>query len=131
MDINGGQMDYLKKAFDGLESGLTRFLEDSDPDWIIYDFAPHWLPPIAARLGVSRAFFLIINAWFLAFFGPADAMISGSDYRTKPEDFMVPPNWSSSTPKWLTGATKLIGWSGRVRRTIRASRIFTVAGWCG
>ncbi|KAL7104287.1 hypothetical protein ACP275_08G234500 [Erythranthe tilingii] len=93
MDINGGQMDYLKKAFDGLESGLTRFLEDSDPDWIIYDFAPHWLPPIAARLGVSRAFFLIINAWFLAFFGPADAMISGSDYRTKPEDFMVPPKW--------------------------------------
>ncbi|KAL7143882.1 hypothetical protein ABFS83_08G221200 [Erythranthe nasuta] len=94
MDINVGQMDYLKKAFDGLESGLTRFLEDSDPDWIIYDFAPHWLPPIAARLGISRAFFLIFNAWFLAFFGPgAEDMISGSDYRTKREDYMVPPKW--------------------------------------
>ncbi|KAK6150334.1 hypothetical protein DH2020_015266 [Rehmannia glutinosa] len=92
-DIHGGQMDLLKKAFDGLETGLTRFLEKSDPDWIIYDFAPHWLPPIAARLGISRAFFMIINAWFFAFFGPYDTLISGSDYRTKPEDFMVPPKW--------------------------------------
>ncbi|KAK6136968.1 hypothetical protein DH2020_029289 [Rehmannia glutinosa] len=92
-DIHGGQMDLLKKAFDALESGVTRFLEESDPDWIIYDFAPHWLPPIAARLGISRAFFMIINAWFLAFFGPYDALISGSDHRTKPENFMVPPKW--------------------------------------
>ncbi|KAL0291625.1 UNVERIFIED_CONTAM: putative UDP-rhamnose:rhamnosyltransferase 1 [Sesamum calycinum] len=93
MDIHGGQMDYLKKAFDGLEAGLTCFLEDSRPDWIIYDFAAHWLPPVAARLGISRAFFLIINAWFLAFYGAADTLISGSDYRTKPEDFTVPPKW--------------------------------------
>ncbi|KAL0358594.1 UNVERIFIED_CONTAM: putative UDP-rhamnose:rhamnosyltransferase 1 [Sesamum angustifolium] len=93
MDIHAGQMEHLKKAFDGLEPGVTRFLEDSRPDWIIYDFAAHWLPPVAVRLGISRAFFFIINAWFLAFFGAADTLISGSDYRTKPEDFMVPPKW--------------------------------------
>ncbi|KAL0367905.1 UNVERIFIED_CONTAM: UDP-glycosyltransferase 91D2 [Sesamum calycinum] len=93
MDIHGGQMDHLKIAFDGLEAGLTRFLEDSRPDWIIYDFAAHWLPPVAARLGISRAFFLNICAWFLAFFGPSDALVSGSDDRTKPEDFTVPPKW--------------------------------------
>ncbi|KAK6125849.1 hypothetical protein DH2020_040406 [Rehmannia glutinosa] len=92
-DIHGGQMDHLKKAFDGLETGLTRFLEESNPDWVFYDFAPHWLPPVAARLGISRAFFSIINAWFLAFLGPANALISGSDDRAKPEDFMVPPKW--------------------------------------
>ncbi|KAL3635389.1 hypothetical protein CASFOL_019936 [Castilleja foliolosa] len=92
-DIHGEQMDFLKRAFDGLEPGLTRFLEQSNPDWVIYDFAPHWLPPIAARIGISRAFFLIINAWFLAFFGPTDVLISGKDYRTKPEDFLVPPRW--------------------------------------
>ncbi|KAL0350185.1 UNVERIFIED_CONTAM: UDP-glycosyltransferase 91D1 [Sesamum radiatum] len=93
MDIHGGQMDHLKIAFDGLEAGLTRFLEDSRPDWIIYDFAAHWLPPVSARLGISRAFFLNICAWFLAFFGPSDALVSGSDDRTKPEDFTVPPKW--------------------------------------
>ncbi|KAK4480125.1 hypothetical protein RD792_013182 [Penstemon davidsonii] len=92
-DIRSEQMGYLKKAFDGLETGLTRFLEDSDPDWIIYDYGPHWLPSIAARLGISRAFFSIINAWFLATLGPLDTLINGSDERTKLEDFMVPPKW--------------------------------------
>lgn len=54
-DIRNEEMDYLKKAFDGLEPELTRFLEESDPDWIIYDFAPYWLPPIASRLGMFEA----------------------------------------------------------------------------
>lgn len=94
MDLqHAAQMDSLKKAFDGLESGLTRFLEESRPDWIIYDFAPHWLPPITARLGIHGVFFFIINAWLLAFYGPTHALIGGSDYRSEPEDFMVPPKW--------------------------------------
>ncbi|KAL2504494.1 UDP-glycosyltransferase 91A1 [Abeliophyllum distichum] len=93
MDIKNEDMPYLKKAFDGLENELTRFLEDSAPDWILYDFAPHWLPPVAARLGISRAFFLIINAWFLAFFGSSETMINRSDERNKAEEFMIPPKW--------------------------------------
>ncbi|KAL0449496.1 UNVERIFIED_CONTAM: UDP-glycosyltransferase 91D2 [Sesamum latifolium] len=99
MDIHGGQMDHLKKAFDSLEPGLTRFLEDSSPDWIIYDFAAHWLPPVAARLGISRAFYSNNNAWFAAFFGPTDALISDYDDRTKPDDFMVPPKWAKFETK--------------------------------
>lgn len=92
-DIDGAQMDLLKKAFDGLEPGLARFLDQARPDWIIYDFVPHWLPPITARLGIPGVFFLILNAWLLAFYGPVEGMISRSDYRTRPEDFMVPPKW--------------------------------------
>ncbi|KAL2527977.1 UDP-glycosyltransferase 91A1 [Forsythia ovata] len=93
MDIKNEDMPYLKKAFDGLENELTRFLEDSAPDWILYDFAPHWLPPVAARLGISRAFFLIINAWFLAFFGSSETMINSSEERNKAEEFMIPQKW--------------------------------------
>ncbi|KAL8472247.1 hypothetical protein ACS0TY_028832 [Phlomoides rotata] len=93
MDIDGAQMDLLKKAFDGLEPGLAHFLEEARPDWIIYDFVPHWLPPITARFGISGVFFIILNAWLFAFYGPTESMIAGSDYRTKPEDFMVPPKW--------------------------------------
>lgn len=92
-DIKNEDMYHLKRAFDGMESELTRFLEGSTPDWIIYDFASHWLPPVAARLGISRAFFMISNAWFLAYIGPLDTMINGSDYRTRKEDFTVPPKW--------------------------------------
>ncbi|KAL3838665.1 hypothetical protein ACJIZ3_023256 [Penstemon smallii] len=114
-DISNEQMGYLKKAFDGLETGLTRFLEDSDPDWIIYDYGPHWLPSIAARLGISRAFFSIINAWFIATLGPLDTLINGSDERTKVEDFMVPPKWVKFETKvaykrfeanWMLGANQ-------------------------
>ncbi|GFY94090.1 hypothetical protein Acr_09g0005360 [Actinidia rufa] len=72
---------------------LTRFLQQSSADWIIYDFAPYWLPPIAAKLGISRAFFNAVNAWFLAFLGPSTALIDGSDPRTKLEDYTVTPNW--------------------------------------
>ncbi|PIM96975.1 UDP-glucuronosyl and UDP-glucosyl transferase [Handroanthus impetiginosus] len=108
-------MDSLKKAFDGLETGLTRFLEDSRPDWVIQDFASHWVSPIAARLGISRAFFCIMNAWFLAFLGPTNAIISGSDDRIKPEDFMVPPKWVKFETKvayrrfeadWIVGSSQ-------------------------
>ncbi|KAL6993225.1 hypothetical protein U1Q18_011340 [Sarracenia purpurea var. burkii] len=96
MDVRSSDVHYLKKAFDGLEPDLTRFLKASAPDWIIYDFAPHWLPPIAEKLGISRAFFSIMNAWFAAFFGPASAKIDDdgeSRPPLEPEQFTIPPKW--------------------------------------
>ncbi|KAL7612502.1 hypothetical protein Lser_V15G06939 [Lactuca serriola] len=94
MDVRTEDIQYLKKAFDGLKPEVTRFLKAGSPDWIIYDFAPYWLPEIAAGLGISRAFFSIFNAWFIAFLGgsPED-MINGSDDRTSVEDFLTPPKW--------------------------------------
>ncbi|KAL8246738.1 hypothetical protein R6Q59_007954 [Mikania micrantha] len=94
MDVHTDDVRYLKKAFDGLQPEVARFLEEQSPDWIIYDFAHYWLLAVAAGLGISRAFFLIINAWFLAFVGSSpEDLINGSDYRTKIEDFMTPPKW--------------------------------------
>ncbi|KAJ0468823.1 putative soyasaponin III rhamnosyltransferase [Helianthus annuus] len=79
MDIRTDDIQFLKKAFD---------------DWIIYDFAPYWLPSVAAGLGISRAYFSIVNAWFVAFIGPpSDDLINSSDDRTKAEDFLTPPKW--------------------------------------
>ncbi|KAI3798683.1 hypothetical protein L1987_33961 [Smallanthus sonchifolius] len=94
MDINTDDIHCLKKAFDGLQPEVTRFLEKESPDWIIYDFAPYWLPPVATGLGISRAFFLMVNAWFVAFMGSSpEDLINSSDYRTTVEDFMTPPKW--------------------------------------
>ncbi|KAM0021940.1 putative soyasaponin III rhamnosyltransferase [Helianthus debilis subsp. tardiflorus] len=94
MDVRTDDIPYLKKAFDGLLSVVTRFLEEESPDWIIYDFAPYWLPSVAAGLGISRAFFSIVNAWFGAFMGPSsDDLMNSSDGRTKAEDFLTPPKW--------------------------------------
>ncbi|KAI3798678.1 hypothetical protein L1987_33956 [Smallanthus sonchifolius] len=94
MDVRTDDIHYLKKAYDGLQPVVTRFLEEESPDWIIYDFAPYWLPSVAAGLGISRAFFSIVNAWFLAFMGPSpDDLINSSDHKTTAEDFLTPPKW--------------------------------------
>jgi len=61
-DIPNHIIPYLKLAFDGLEEPLTKFLETCKPHWIIYDFAPYWLPPISSKLGISCIFFSIFSA---------------------------------------------------------------------
>ncbi|KAI8000647.1 putative UDP-rhamnose:rhamnosyltransferase 1 [Camellia lanceoleosa] len=53
MDVPSDHIPYLKKSFDRLETGLAGFLQASAPDWFIYDFASHWLPPIATKLGMD------------------------------------------------------------------------------
>ncbi|CAN4080241.1 unnamed protein product [Withania somnifera] len=58
MDIPHQKSQSLKIAFDWLESPLTNFLENSSnpkPDWIVYDYASHWLPKRARELGMSCA----------------------------------------------------------------------------
>ncbi|GMP25807.1 hypothetical protein CsSME_00002495 [Camellia sinensis var. sinensis] len=63
-------------------------------EWVIYDFVPYWLGPIASKLGISRAYFSIFIAASLCFFGPAPTLMGLTpDHRTKPEDFTVPPKW--------------------------------------
>ncbi|XP_027100473.1 UDP-glycosyltransferase 91D1-like [Coffea arabica] len=94
VDLGGLDVAVLKKAYDGLEPELTRFLESSAPDWIIYDFAPYWLPPIAAKLNISKSWFSIYSAFSMAFLAPPfEVLIAGTDPRTKVEDFTVPPKW--------------------------------------
>lgn len=93
MDVPPEDIHFLKKAFDGLEDELTQFLESSTPDWIIYDFAPYWLPPIAAQLRISRAHFFVTNAWFLDFFGPTSVMIDSPKKDLTLKDYTAPPKW--------------------------------------
>ena len=76
VDIPHHIIPYLKLAFDGLEQPLTKFLERSKPHWIIYDFAPYWLPPISSKLGISCVSFCIFSA---------SGMYSFSDFFTRKE----------------------------------------------
>ncbi|EOY15483.1 UDP-Glycosyltransferase superfamily protein [Theobroma cacao] len=94
MDITHNQQQPLKHAFDLLQPLLTSFLESSKPDWIIYDYASHWLPSVAAQLGVSRAFFAVFTAACLSFLGPPSALINGGDgARSTADDFTKVPKW--------------------------------------
>ncbi|KAE8010489.1 hypothetical protein FH972_006857 [Carpinus fangiana] len=91
-DVPHHIVPYLKKSHDGLQQPLSHFLETSAPHWIIHDFAPHWLPPIATKLGISRAFVSIFSASTWCFFNPCPRSHDPST-RTEPEHFTVPPKW--------------------------------------
>ncbi|XP_052201035.1 UDP-glycosyltransferase 91C1 [Diospyros lotus] len=99
MDIRPQQAQLLKIAFDLLKPLLATLLQtlSPKPDWIVYDYASHWLPPIAAELGISHAFFSLFTAATMAFFGPPSSSSSLSstmvNTRTTPEDFTVVPAW--------------------------------------
>jgi len=71
-DIPHHIIPYLKLAFDGLQEPLTKFLETCKPHWMIYDFAPYWLPPISSKLGISCVAFCIFSASGMYYF--ADLM---------------------------------------------------------
>ncbi|KAJ0240898.1 hypothetical protein HA466_0219410 [Hirschfeldia incana] len=70
MDVPYIHQQSLKSAFDLLQLQLTEFLRRSSPDWVIYDYASHWLPPVATELGIKKAFFSLFNASALCFMGP-------------------------------------------------------------
>lgn len=93
IDVPLDKVQYLKKAYDGLQQALASFLEASRPDWIFYDFAPYWLPPVATKLGVSCAYFNIINIWTLCIFGSSSAAMINGDDLAKMEDLVLPPRW--------------------------------------
>lgn len=102
MDIPYQKAQFLKIAFDLLEIPLTNFLESSSnpkPDWIVYDYASHWLPQIAGKLSVSRAFFSLFTAATMSFYGPPWALLN--DERSIPEDYTV-------IPKWIPLETKVV-----------------------
>lgn len=93
-DLPLNKIPYLKKAYDGLQLPMTDFLEASSPDWLICDFASHWLPSTAAKLDIPCAFFSIFNAANICFMGPPSSLMGVTeDTRTKPEEYTVQPRW--------------------------------------
>ncbi|KAH0775592.1 hypothetical protein KY290_007003 [Solanum tuberosum] len=117
MDITSEEIIYLKKAMDGMETDVTNFLEKNCPDWIIQDFAQYWLAPISTKLGISRIYYGIINAWFNCFLGSIENMINTNNCTSPPklEDFLVPPKWIPFETKaayrlhearWMVGSSQ-------------------------
>jgi len=93
-DISYKDFQYIEDAFDKLEQPLTDFLESSDADWILHDFAPFWLGPVATKFGIKCAFFCTFSPQNLAFLGPISILAGKEkDPRTKLEDYTSPPPW--------------------------------------
>ena len=52
IDVPYNKVPYLKKAYDALQDSMAQFLQDSHPNWLLYNFVPYWLPVIACKLGI-------------------------------------------------------------------------------
>ncbi|KAJ1288193.1 hypothetical protein BS78_02G071900 [Paspalum vaginatum] len=122
-DVPPEKVELLKVAFDGLAAPFAAFLAEAcaageargghgkKPDWIILDFAQHWLPAIADEHKVPSAVFLIFPAACVAFLGPKE--LNDAHPRSAAEDFTVPPPWLPSPSllafrgheaEWIAGA---------------------------
>ncbi|KAL1559501.1 UDP-glycosyltransferase 91C1 [Salvia divinorum] len=99
MDVPHVKQQLLKVALDLLEPQLRSFLENArpKPDWIVYDYASHWLPQLAEELAIKRAYFSLFTAAFMAFLGPPSAVLSEEHGRSTAEDYTVVPEWIPSS----------------------------------
>lgn len=102
-DVPPEKVELLKAAFDGLAAPFADFLDRSRegeagferrPDWIVLDFAHHWLFPIADQHQVPCAMFLIVTGTMLAYSGPRWENVAHP--RVTVDDFMPMPRWFPS-----------------------------------
>ncbi|XP_027079503.1 UDP-glycosyltransferase 91A1-like [Coffea arabica] len=94
-DLPYNKVKYLKLACDGLQQPISEFLQQTCPDWVLFDFAPYWIPSVASKLNIRTAFFSIYTAPFLGFCGPVEVMKGNGEDRKTPQDFTVKPKWVS------------------------------------
>ncbi|PIN17681.1 UDP-glucuronosyl and UDP-glucosyl transferase [Handroanthus impetiginosus] len=92
IDLQQDQIQFLKKAYDMLAEPFECLLKKVWPDLILIDFAPYWIPEIAAKFGVLTAFFSVYTAATLAYLGPPDELKSGKR-RPNAVDYTRPPDW--------------------------------------
>lgn len=92
LDVPQSKVDYLKIAFDGLQHPFSNFIRDLNPkpDYILQDFAQHWIPHIATEAKVPSIYFNIFTVTFSLFLGPPDHEDSEN---SGPEQLTVPPPW--------------------------------------
>ncbi|KAL8231968.1 hypothetical protein R6Q57_001746 [Mikania cordata] len=94
MDIPYQKAQFLKIAFDQLEEFTLTFLQTTTRvDWIIFDYASHWLPALASKFGVSTAYFCLFSAATQAFLGPPSLLSNDTLLRSTAEDFCRVPEW--------------------------------------
>ncbi|KAH0714142.1 hypothetical protein KY284_007047 [Solanum tuberosum] len=95
IDLPYEQVKYLKLAHDALKESMAKFLEDSDIDFILFDFASYWIPSIASKFNIPTGYFSIFIAAVLGFVGPEPGLNNDYEIRKTPDEYTVPPKWVS------------------------------------
>ncbi|MCD7450729.1 hypothetical protein HAX54_008183 [Datura stramonium] len=62
VDVPPEKIQYLKAAYDLLQEPVKHFIADEKPDWIIADFAQHWVVDIAESYEIPIIYYCIFGA---------------------------------------------------------------------
>ncbi|XP_050387638.1 soyasaponin III rhamnosyltransferase-like [Argentina anserina] len=97
VDVPTEKFENLQIAYESLQAPVKQFIADEMPDWIIADFATHWIVEIAKEYGVPLAFFSVFSAATCVFFGPPEYLTGAT------RDYALPtPQSMTSPPEWVT-----------------------------
>ena len=78
MDLPFENTDSLKIAYDLLQKPIKQFIADRLPDWIITDFAAHWVVEIGREYGVPLVYFSVFSAATRFLFVSSENLSSGN-----------------------------------------------------
>ncbi|KAG6432997.1 hypothetical protein SASPL_104599 [Salvia splendens] len=95
MDIQQVQTPLLKKAYDMLAEPFEHLVDKVKPDLIFLEFAAYRILDVAAKYGVSTAFFSVYAAATLAHLGQLAELKEGKQHPS-PECCAQPPDWMPS-----------------------------------
>ncbi|CAN6450827.1 unnamed protein product [Victoria cruziana] len=98
VDLEQDVVPYLKKAYDMLQVPLEKLVKSKYPDWIIYDFTAHWVPPIAAKLSIPCSFYSIFNAGSTTIFGTLSDLPVRKKNQLTLEEFVATECFSFQSP---------------------------------
>ncbi|KAM3378633.1 hypothetical protein P3S68_011046 [Capsicum galapagoense] len=84
VDVPPEKIQYLKAAYDLLQQPIKHFIADEKPDWIIADFAQHWIIDIAETYEIPIIYFCIFGAASTGFSIGATALGEAPEILTSP-----------------------------------------------
>ncbi|KAL5562161.1 hypothetical protein UlMin_031908 [Ulmus minor] len=61
-DLPRSETGNLIKAVDSMQPQIKSLLSQLKPQFVVFDFAQYWLPPIASDLGIKTLFFSVFSA---------------------------------------------------------------------
>ncbi|TQE01262.1 hypothetical protein C1H46_013169 [Malus baccata] len=97
VDLPFENTDNLKIAYDLLQKPIKQFIGDRLPDWIITDFAAHWVVEIGKECGVPLVYFSVFSAASIALFRSVENFFIG-----KTNDVLPPLETLTSPPDLVT-----------------------------
>ncbi|KAM1268439.1 hypothetical protein PS1_000715 [Malus domestica] len=95
VDVPFEKTDNLKIAYDLLQEPIKQFIGEQLPDWIISDYAAHWVVDIAKEYGIPVGYFSPFCMAGSAFFGGPENLLGANRNHAlpTPESLTSPPDW--------------------------------------